>query len=904
MESSTSLIITKLKSPRVRDDLISRPHIVQRLGDGLGRKATLVSAPAGYGKTTLLRQWLEDCPLPAAWLSLDENDSDLFIFVSYFVAAVQTILPEAGQATLSLLGVPQKPSLELITSTLINDLDRQEEPFLLVLDDYHTITDSEVHQLVEALITYMPSEMHLVLSSRKDFPLPLVRLRIGQEVTELRVQDLLFSYKEVETYLEQSTGKKISPEMVAMLEKHTEGWIAALRMAVIAMRTETDLELFVRSFTGSHRALIDYLVSEVLSQQSENFQDFLIKSSILNRFCAPLSASVTGNSTEQSQEIIEGLERANLFIVPLDEEHGWYRYHQLFREMLQHRLKAQLSQETIKALHTSASLWLGQQDFIDEAIRHSLAAENVSGAIELIDHHRHGLLDKSRWRLMERWLNLLPGLVVEKEPSLLVLQAWMLLHTQKLGEMNLALNQAEKLLVEESSRFPKAKALALRGEIDTMRSYFWNVVGNDRKQGFEYALLARKNLPSTHAFALGMAFDFECFAYYFSGEKDKAIRLLTEAAYNPSDSGPSKLQTFIGLCHVHLVSGNLPLLLQTADDFLQMAQENHQSIGIAWAHYFSGAARYERNELDQSVYHFSKVAELHYSASTIAYKNSLYPLALAYQNQGETNMAKETMDTLQAYFREIKNTTFIPEMHSVQARLSLLEGDLAAALNWAEAVNLDDLRDSPFVFEVQGITWSRVRIAESTVASLRAAIDHLRKIIAIAESSHNIRWLIPALAHLAMAYEAQGQTNDAFTTLERSIRLARPGGFIHTYVDLGESMLGMLRHLLKRGVATHYIQNILKAVPEQDGMAVSTLDEPASVVYESSKIILVEPLTRRESEILILMSARSSNKEIADDLTISILTVKKHTGNIYQKLGVKKRGEAVDKAKALGILPT
>jgi LuxR family maltose regulon positive regulatory protein len=272
-----------------------------------------VSAPAGYGKTTLLRQWLEEVNLPAAWVSLDENDNDLIIFVSYFVAAVRTILPEAGQAILSLLGAPQIPSLELITSTLINEIDRQEEHFLLVLDDYHTITESEVHQLLEALITFMPSKMHLVLSSRKDFPFPLVRFQIGQEINELRVLDLLFSHNEVETYLEQSIGKKLSPEMVAILEERTEGWIAALRLAVIAMRTETDLEIFARSFRGSHRALIDYLVSEVLSKQSENVQDFLIKSSILNRLCAPLSASVTGNSTKQSQEIIEGLERANQY---------------------------------------------------------------------------------------------------------------------------------------------------------------------------------------------------------------------------------------------------------------------------------------------------------------------------------------------------------------------------------------------------------------------------------------------------------------------------------------------------------------------------------------------------------------------------------------------------------------
>jgi LuxR family maltose regulon positive regulatory protein len=903
-EKPLTLINTKLRIPRVSSDLVPRSQLIKRLNDGLNRKLTLVSAPAGYGKTTILCQWLADSTYPVAWLSLDENDDNLYVFLSYFVAAIQTIFPEAGQATLSILGAYQKPPLDHLTGILINELDELGEPFVLVLDDYYNIFDAEVHQFLDALITYMPSGMHLVLASRKDFPLPVVRLRIGRELSEIRVLDLRFSAVEVKAYIEQTTGIKLSRDMVAVLEERTEGWIAALCLAAIAMRGETDQQHFLRSFKGSHRDLMNYLVSEVLSQQSENVQAFLLKTSILSRFSAPLIGAVIDQSTYQGQEIIKRLEQANLFIVPLDDERGWYRYHHLFREMLNHRLQVQLSKEAIMVLHNSASVWLGQHGFIDEAIRHALAAENVSGATELIDHQRHDLLDQSNWRLLERWLTLLPDQVVGKEPTLLVLQAWLLLHTLKLGEMNLVLQEAEKRLDDDVAKFPKAKALALRGEIDTMRSYFWNVVGNDPQQGFECAQRALKNLPQTHSFALGMALDFECFAYYFSGQKDRAIRLLSDAAYNPNPLGPSKLQTFIGLCHLYLISGNLPQLLQTADNFLQMAVENKQTIGIAYAHYFIGFARYEWNEVDKATHHFSKVAELHYGASAIAFKNSLYPLALAYQYQGESGKAQDTMDALQAYFREIENTSFLPEMRSVQARLSLLRGDLAPAVRWVEAVNLDDLRDSPFVFEVQGITWSSVRIAQGTTNSLLEATRYLRKILATAENSHNIRWMIRTLVHLALAYAAQGQKKEALDALERSVKLAQPGGFIRTFVYLGTEIEWMLRQLMIRGVAIHYIKRILAAFLESDSKKVPLKDDPAHIVYESSKTILIEPLTRRESEILLQLSGRQTNKEIADNLNISILTVKKHTGNIYQKLGVNRRGEAVDKSKALGILPT
>ncbi|MFC2054994.1 LuxR C-terminal-related transcriptional regulator [Chloroflexota bacterium] len=896
-----TLINTKFRIPRVSSDLVPRSHLIKRLNDGLNRKLTIVSAPAGYGKTTLLSQWLADSLHPVSWLSLDENDNDPIAFLRYFVAAVQTIFPAAGQASLSMLEAPQKPSLEHITSTLINELAEQDRPFLLVLDDFHTVSDSEVHQLMDTLITYMPSEMHLVMASRKDFPFPLVRLRIGREMTEIRMKELRFTHAETMAYLEQITALELSSETVAMLEERTEGWIAALRLAVIAMRGEKDHEQFVRSFRGSHRDLMNYLINEVLSQQSENVHAFLLKTSILNRFCAPLAEVVSGGPINKTREIIERLGQANLFVIPLDQEHTWFRYHHMFQEMLFHRLQADLNADNIATIHNNASGWFNKHGFIDDAIRHAIAADNVGSAAVIIDNNRHGFLDQSNWRQMERWLNMVSAEFVENEPSLLVLQAWLLLHTLKLGEMDLVLQRAEKLLENGGERFPEEKVSALRGEIDTMRSYFWNVAGGDPKKGFECAQRALKNLPPTHSFARGMALDFECFVYYFSGQKDRAVRLLSDAAYHPTQFGPSKLQTFIGLCHLYLISGDLHQLLQTAEDFLQMVLENRQSIGIAYAHYFIGYARYEWNELDLANDQFSKVADMSYGASAIVFKNSMYVLSLVLQNQGEIEKAQETMDTLDSYFREIKNSTFLPEIRSVQARLGLLRGELLPAVQWAESVNIHELQDSPFNFEVQGITWSRVLITQGTTASLLAATQYLITILATAEKTNNIRWMISILSHLAVAYKAQGRMSDALDALERSVKLAQLGGFIRTYVDLGEEISVMLRQLANQGVAVDYIKRILSAFHLSESSKRSMKDDPLENIFESSENIMLDPLTRRECEIMLQLYERRTNMEIADKLNISILTVKKHTSNLYQKLGVRTRLEAVRKAKALGL---
>lgn len=902
MNNLAPLISTKWSVPRISSDLVPRSHLILQLNASLDRKLTAVCAPAGYGKTTLICQWLGQSVRPVAWLSLDENDNELNTFLRYFIASIQSIFPESCQATRDFLNAPQAPSQDVLLRTLVSDLAEGTEPFCLVLDDLHVISDHDIHRFIEEVIKYMPPQMHLTISSRKDLPLPLVRLRVGRELTEIRTQELRFNQAEVKTYIEEALSTQINDETLQLLEERTEGWIAALRLAAIALRSESDPERYIHGFKGSHRNLMNYLGDEVLTHQQNEVQAFLLETSILNRFSAPLCAAVTNSSTRRCQQIINQLEDENLFVIPLDDEHSWYRYHHLFREMLLQRLQREQKSAEVTSLHQNAGLWLGNNGYVDEAIRHFNTAGNTSDAIELIDRHRHALLDRSDWRVLERWLSLFPKKDSKDDPSRLVAQSWLLLHTRKLGEMNLYLRLAEERLDKCGADLPESSVLALRAEIDTMRSYYWNVIGDNPKKGFECAERALKNLPPTHSFARGMALDFVCFAQYFSGRTDEAARRLSDAAYDPTSLGPSKLQTFIGLCHLKLISGDLTRLLQTASDFLEMALEDNQGIGIVYAHYFIGYAKYESNELNQAAQHLSRVAEMQYGASTIAYMNSMYTLALTYQALGETEKVEETIDALQTYILELNNDAHFLELASILARLSLLNGDRAQAARWAERVNPAELKESPFVFEVKGITWSSVQIALGTEPGIKKATDKLEQLLAIADRTNIVKWMIRILANLALAYESSGRTEEGYVALKRAITLSQDGGFIRTFLELGAPMSWMLRKLLNQGFASQHIKKILIAFSEIDRLQAIDTDDPANLVRVSSETLLIEPLTHRESEILIQLAERHSNKEIADQFTISIFTVKKHTTNIYQKLGVNNREQAVAKARILGLL--
>jgi LuxR family maltose regulon positive regulatory protein len=488
--------------------------------------------------------------------------------------------------------------------------------------------------------------------------------------------------------------------------------------------------------------------------------------------------------------------------------------------------------------------------------------------------------------------------VKRERPALLVARAWVLRFQFKLEAMLSMLQAAERRLDDAKS---EAEELSLRGEIDAMRSNHWIVERNDAQKGLECAERALNHLPYSLAFARGLALDSKCLAFQTMGRTDLAVHMLKDAIKDPRYHTASKIQAYIALCFIYQASGDLPQLLETAHEYLEMATDSKQIFGIAWASYFAGIVRYDRNELDAAVRHFSNVIRLRYGVSFYVVKSNLLGLAVVHQARGEPDKAQETIELLDAHYRDLGNIEPLPEMRSMQARLSLYQGDLAAASGWVHTVNPEDLNEPIFVFEVQFLTWAAVRIAQGTTASLQEATNHLQRRLIEAEGRHNTRRVIRILVLLGLAYEKQGQTNKALEALERAVVLAQPGGFIRTFVDLGPTMAGLLHQLAERGVTpdnmgdyapddiVDYVGRMLAAFPE---------------TTQNVQAELVEPLTARELEVLGLLGRYLTYKEIADTLIISPRTAKKHVSNIYHKLGVNKRKQALDRSKELGLLPS
>jgi LuxR family maltose regulon positive regulatory protein len=511
---SPPLIHTKLQMPRLSGKLVERLHLIERLNRGLDRKLTLVSAPAGYGKTTLIVMWLKTIDRQSAWLSLDEYDQNLPQYLAYFIEAVRTIHPKACNETASLIRAPQIPPVEYLANSIINDISALPEGFILVLDDYHTIKEQAILDLMDRLILYQPAEMHLVLCCRTDPRIPLSLLRGRRQINELRVNDLRFTGPESHILLEQVSRMPVDPEIANGLETRTEGWVTGLQLAAISMRGRNDLRAFLEGFSGETSLMVvDYLMEEVLHKFPEQIQDFLFRTSILNRFCAPLCDAVLGFSEDfardvagseaqngeysltSSQDILRSLERAGLFITPLDEQGGWYRYHHLFQELLRNQLNRLHSSEDINELYCRAGAWFAENDNIDEALQQWLAAGEVDQAALVVEENRIELFNRQNRYRLESWLSKLPVEVVQNRPALLLIRAWTMQLRSKFDSMGQILQRVEKSLESKKLVLSDANKRALHGEIDSMRSMYWQMERNDIQRSFECAERALRDLP-------------------------------------------------------------------------------------------------------------------------------------------------------------------------------------------------------------------------------------------------------------------------------------------------------------------------------------------------------------------------------------------------------------------------
>ncbi len=881
------ILATKLYIPPSRQRVVLRPRLVERLNEGLaaGHRLTLVSAPAGFGKTTLVSDWVAGCGRPVAWLSLDEGDSDPSRFLTYLIAALQTVATGIGEGVLTLLQSPQPPPPESTLTALLNDVAAIPSDVVLVLDDYHVVDAKPVDDALAFLVEHQPPQLHLVVATREDPALPLARLRARGQLTELRAADLRFTPSEAADFLNLVMGLNLTADDIAALETRTEGWIAGLQLAAISLQGREDVAGFIASFAGSHHFVLDYLVEEVLQRQPDPVQTFLLRTSILDRLCGPLCDAVLLDASASGQETLEYLDRANLFIVPLDNERRWYRYHHLFAELLRQRLHQSLASSggdegrSVAEYHIRASQWYEDNALEIEAFHHAAAANDIERAERLIAGGRIPQHSRAAVTAVFDWLDSLPRTVLDARPWLWVRSATVALNAGRTTGVEEKLQAAEEALqhadLDDKTRDLIGQIAAVRATL-ALANYQPEAMINQAHRALEY--LHPDNLPSR-----GRALRTLGFAYQLQGDRAAARQAYTEARAIRQTPGNINLtvSATTGLGNVQESENQLYQAAETYRCSLQLLGDQAPSNADQE---FIGLARifYEWNDLDAAEQYGQQSLQLarQYVGAIdrfILCEVFLARLKLARRDvAGAAAMLAETEQSV----RQNGFVRRMPEVAAAQVLTLLQQGDVAAAAHVAQAHDLP-------------LSQARVHLAQGDPTAALAVLEPYRR--QMAEKA----WAdeeLKALVLLAVALDARGERAEAVEVLDEALALAEPGGFIRIFVDEGAPMARLLRESLSRGVRPEYVRRLLAAFPFDDA------DRAASPAARVAGSRLAEPLSGRELEVLALIAKGLTNQEIAARLYLSLHTVKAHARTIYAKLGVSSRTQAVARGRALGYL--
>ena len=903
----TLLIRTKLHRPPVAAVHVHRPHLLDRLNNQLHRPLTLVSAPAGYGKSTLISCWLKDCDLPSAWLSIEETDNDFRLFLAYFLAAVQTVFPQVGKETEFFLKADELPPIKVLTACLVNELDEIEQDFILAIDDLHEIHNNAIHEFLEEILKHPAHAMHLVLLGRIDPPLSLARLRAKGQLTEIRMRDLRFSQEEATEFIQQMLETKVEDSLAAAFEEKTEGWVTGLHLAALSMRNSENTERLLSGLPDDNRHVMDYLVSEILSQQSPAMQEHLLKTSILNRFSAPLcnalctSDKPSADCEISGQEFLQRLKKYNLFVINLDDEQKWYRYHHLFQHLLNRRLNDNFNAEEINSLHISASDWFAENGQYEDAIKHALAGDDVNRAVQIFGMARYELLNKEQWQILERWLNLFPVEAIQQYPHLIVLRCWLDLYFfYRLDNLFKDLVCADTLLettaldVHEVGPM-KAEVAAIRGQLA-----YWTLEPSNGVALVEQAL---RNSPVGHECTQSTAiFDWGAL-YQMIGKAKQGERLIWDKLEDERYTQPgARARIMLTLCLIYWPEMDTRKLQQAASRLLQFSLQHELLWSHSFSRYFLGLIHYERNELNEAVAQFEIIVDKPYRFPIQNVVHCSILLSLSYQAMEMPDKAREISESISKLTFERGNQMFIGLTDAFQADLDLRQGRVAQAEQWAKAYTLPAPHALHRFFNAE-FTYIRIMLVRNTTSSLKTAAEQLDVMHELTTSTHHRRLMIDVLGMKALLADARGQQSSAFDTLIEALVLAEAGVFIRPFLDLGQPMQGLLQGLVKRESDLKFARQILAAFShEVTAMGQGPADNQNPHHPLESNQTLAEPLTNREIEILLTLAKGLSNHAIADKLFISPETVKRHLYNIYQKLEVKNRQQATVKASSLGLL--
>ena len=909
------LLATKLYLPRTPPGFIPRPRLVQRLEDGLAREVVIACAPAGFGKTALLADWSQRGGHLVAWLSLDIGDNDPVRFWRHAAAALDRVRPGIAERVAPLLTQPAPASFEGLVSALINELAAEPDELLLVFDDYHLVDAQQVHASVTFLLEHLPPGLHLVLASRSDPPLPVARLRATGRLTELRASELRFTVEEAAALLRDALGADLPEDAVSALAARTEGWAAGLQLAALSLQGQPDATALVASFSGSHRYVLDYLTKEVLERQPAPVREFLLETSVLERLCGALCDAVTGRT--DGQAMLEMIEGANLFLVPLDEVRGWWRYHHLFADLLRTRLNQQQPHHRVLELHRKAAAWCEKHGMADDAVRHVLAAGDAAWAARLIEQNADALHLRSEGATLQRWLAAMPAESAGSWPRLSLVQARLALLSGRVEPVEDLLDAAERAWAGG----PAAPDRPYEPSVGRAASVFTNVpamiaagraflaeLRGDAESTIAFASQALAELGEEDWMLQSLARGHMAIAEWLRGRLPEAERAFVSGITRWTAAGESALVAWA--CHhlgqIQRARAGLDAALGTYLQTLEIAAPpSSPALPAAGAAYVGIAeVAYQRDELDSALRRVTDAIPLCRRLTyTQPLANGLATLAWIRQATGDFAGALDAIAEAETVAPSPEVADLLNPVRAQRARLLLAQGDLAAAVRWTEERGLQADDEVSYPREPAYLVLARLLLA--TRAADRA-IPLLARLNADAAAHGRTGSVIEIQALSALAMAANGDQTSAITTLAEALKLAWPQGYIRVFTDEGPAMGALLGRLIATqprwlpvvgAVPMDYVGRLARAFrPDVIGR------HPTAASSLAVGTDLVMALSERERQVLELLAVGKQNQEIADELYITRDTVKKHITHIFDKLGVANRTQATIRARDLGLL--
>lgn len=906
-----TILTTKLYIQPQRPNLVRRQRLLDRLDAGLHRKLTLVSAPAGFGKTTLISAWIDLLRIAkpkvhVAWLSLDESDSDMTRFWTYVIAALQNVAPTIGPALLSMLESSQPTPMELFLTALLNEIPATGERFVLVLDDYHLIDSKPIDDAVAFLVDHLPHQIHVVITTREDPALPLARLRVRDQLTELRAKDLRFQSSETVEFLTHLMGLRLSAEDVETLEERTEGWVAGLQLAGLSLQNNDDVHAFIRAFSGDHRYIVDYLAEEVVDRQTESVRSFLLQTAILDRLTAPLCDAITQRKDTSLQ--LDALERGNFFIVPLDDNRQWYRYHHLFAQVLRTRLMSE-QPALVTVLHQRASMWFEQHGLLADAIHHALTAEAFERAADLIERVAPELFRKRQEAVVLKWLQALPNTVFQNRPVLCIQYVGSLLTSGRLEGVEERLRDAEQWLdsggalpvsLDPSQLKPtvvdEAEYQALPGSVAMYRAAQALVLGNP-DETVRYGRRGLELAPQADYLRRGAIEAMLGLVFWASGDLEQARQAYANGMATLQKAGniSDVIGGSIALADIEIVLGRLQEAMQIYQHRLQLAVEQGTPLmrGTADMHVGMSELYCEKGDLEAAKRHLqiSREQGEHTGFPQNAYRWRV-AMARILQAEGKLDDALTLLEEAERLYVSDMYPNVRP-VSAVKARVRIAQGHLDEAIHWARMCDLTAKDEISYLREFEHITLARLLLARSqhehNEALLIDAERLLSRLLKAAEDGKRVGRVIEIQVLRALAHQLRGDLPAAIATLAQALTLAEPEGYVRVFVNEGEPMASLLQKALRHDIAPSYIRRLLSVSDKSDSRA---------KVHQA----LTEPLSDRELEVLRLFATELSGPEIARRLIVSLSTLRTHTQNVYTKLGVNSRRAAVRRAEELNLL--